>query len=159
MEPQFVESYNSPFGNFNIYASEKGICKIERDENKMTSVKSPHVTQTIQELDEYFNGDRKTFTVPLDLSLGTKFQQEVWSELLKMPYGRVFSYSDLAISCGDIKKVRAVGKANGANPVPIIVPCHRVIGKDGKMVGYGGGLDMKRYLLKLEKAPVMGELF
>ena len=159
MESYYVESYSSPIGNINIYASEKGVCKIERDENKMTSVKSPHVTQAIVELEEYFQGKRKVFTLQLDLSIGTSFQKEVWSQLLKMDYGRVYSYSELAIACGDVKKVRAVGKANGANPVPIVVPCHRVIGKDGKLVGYGGGLDMKRYLLKLEKAPLMGELF
>ena len=159
MESYYVESYNSPIGNMNIYASEKGVCKIERVENKLTSVKSPHVTQAIEELEEYFQGKRKVFTLPLDLSVGTSFQKEVWSQLLKMEYGRVYSYSDLAIACGDIKKVRAVGKANGANPVPIVVPCHRVIGKNGNLVGYGGGLDMKRYLLKLEKVPLMGELF
>jgi len=159
LDIEFVESYNSPLGNLNVYASDRGITRIERDENKLTSVKSPHITQAISELDEYFEGTLTTFSVSLDLSSGTPFQQQVWAELLKMPYGKVYSYSDLAISCGDIKKVRAVGKANGANPVPIIVPCHRVIGKDGKMVGYSGGLDMKRFLLKLEKAPVMGELF
>lgn len=159
MESYYVESYNSPIGNMNIYASEKGVCKIERVENKLTSVKSPHVTQAIEELEEYFQGKRKVFTLPLDLSVGTSFQKEVWSQLLKMEYGRVYSYSDLAIACGDVKKVRAVGKANGANPVPIVVPCHRVIGKNGNLVGYGGGLDMKRYLLKLEKVPLMGELF
>jgi methylated-DNA-[protein]-cysteine S-methyltransferase len=103
----------------------------------------------IQLLDEYFLGHRESFSIPLDLQ-GTDFQKRVWAELLKIPYGTTISYKELAIRLGDIKCIRAAGTANGANPVSIIVPCHRVIGSDGSLVGYGGGLWRKRWLLEHE---------
>ena len=103
----------------------------------------------MKQLEEYFAGERKTFDVPLDL-WGTPFQQEVWKALLQIPYGETRSYQDIAQSVGNPKAVRAVGGANGRNPVPVIVPCHRVIRSDGNLGGYGGGLDIKRDLLDLE---------
>ena len=102
-----------------------------------------------QQLREYFAGSRTEFTMPLDL-YGTPFQHAVWVELKRVPYGETVSYSDLAQRIGHPKAVRAVGAANGANPIPFVLPCHRVIGKNGKLTGYRGGLDMKERLLRLE---------
>lgn len=103
-----------------------------------------------QQLLEYFAGRRRTFDFPLELQ-GTPFQRRVWAELQRIPFGRTFSYLDLARRLGDPKLTRAVGTANGANPVSILVPCHRVIGRDGTLTGYAGGLERKRELLALEK--------
>ena len=102
-----------------------------------------------EQLDAYFAGELETFDVPLALH-GTPFQQSVWEQLTRIPYGETISYSELARRLGDPKLVRAVGLANGRNPVSIIVPCHRVIGADGSLVGYGGGLERKRWLLEHE---------
>lgn len=102
-----------------------------------------------KQLDEYFEGCRKVFDLPL-LHLGTEFQQKVWHELSHIPYGKTISYGEEARRMGCPKAVRAVANANGANAISIIVPCHRVIGSDNKMVGYGGGLAVKKYLLMLE---------
>jgi methylated-DNA-[protein]-cysteine S-methyltransferase len=101
------------------------------------------------QLMEYFSGARKVFTVPLDLQ-GTDFQIDVWHELMKIPFGEVITYTSLAHRMGGVKKLRAVGMANSKNPISIIVPCHRIIGKNGKLVGYGGGLWRKRWLLDFE---------
>lgn len=105
--------------------------------------------QFYEQLSEYLRRQRKEFTVPFTLR-GTPFQQQVWQELQRIPYGEVISYQELAVRIGMKGAVRAVGNANGANPLPILVPCHRVIGSNGKLVGYGGGLGMKSYLLQLE---------
>ena len=103
-----------------------------------------------QEIEEYLNGDRKSFSSPLDLR-GTPFQIEVWNELLNIPYGETRSYGEIAAAVGRPRAARAIGAAVGANPLPIIVPCHRVIGKNGSLVGFGGGLRLKERLLLLEK--------
>lgn len=105
--------------------------------------------ETYKQLVEYFNGKRKEFDIPLNPS-GTDFQQQVWCELLKIPYGETRSYKDIALEIGNENAVRAVGNANNKNPIPIIIPCHRVIGSDNKLVGYAGGLDIKKNLLKIE---------
>lgn len=107
--------------------------------------------QVVAELQQYFAGTLRDFTVPLVLR-GTPFQQRVWQIVRTIPYGSTITYGELAEALGDKKLSRAVGSANGANPIPIIVPCHRVIGKHGDLIGYGGGLAMKRYLLQLEGA-------
>jgi methylated-DNA-[protein]-cysteine S-methyltransferase len=101
------------------------------------------------QLDAYFQGQLRTFNVPLDPD-GSAFQQRVWGMLLQVPYGRTTTYADLARHLGDLKLTRAVGGANGHNPIPIIIPCHRVIGSDGTLVGYAGGLERKEFLLRLE---------
>ncbi|MGQ9545601.1 MAG: methylated-DNA--[protein]-cysteine S-methyltransferase [Dehalococcoidia bacterium] len=103
-----------------------------------------------RQLDEYLAGDRTAFDIPL-LMLGTDFQKSVWNALLKVPYGATQTYRQIAEAVGNTKAVRAVGNACKANPVGIIVPCHRIIGSDGDLVGYGGGLSLKRRLLKLER--------
>lgn len=102
-----------------------------------------------QQLEEYFAGARKDFDLPLDLN-GTEFQVSVLNALLEIPYGETVSYSDVATRIGRPKAVRAVGAANGRNPIPIVVPCHRVIGSSGDLTGFGGGLDTKEALLRLE---------
>ena len=110
-------------------------------------------TETLKEgyiqLSEYLNGERKEFDLPLNPS-GTDFQQTVWSELLNIPYGQTRTYKDIAAAIGDEKAVRAVGNANNKNPIPIIIPCHRVIGSDKTMTGYVGGIDIKQKLLNIE---------
>ncbi len=106
--------------------------------------------QAKEQLDEYFAGERRQFDVPL-LFVGTDFQKRVWSELLHIPYGETVSYGEIARRIGMPSAVRAVANANGANAISIFAPCHRVIGSDGSLTGYGGGLDAKRYLLALEQ--------
>ena len=103
-----------------------------------------------KQLDEYFSGKRKTFDVPLDAK-GTKFQKQVWRELQKIPFGKTLSYGDIAKKIKNPKASRAVGGANNKNPIAIVVPCHRVIGANGKLVGYAGGLHRKAWLLKHER--------
>ncbi|WP_282939369.1 methylated-DNA--[protein]-cysteine S-methyltransferase [Paenibacillus sp. RC67] len=110
---------------------------------------TPVLTETVHQLEQYFAGDRTVFEIPLDLR-GTPFQVKVWEALTRIPYGRVCSYKDIGQAIQSEKAVRAVGGANNRNPVPIIVPCHRVIGADGSLVGYGGGLNVKIHLLQHE---------
>jgi len=112
------------------------------------------IAETCGQLQAYFAGQLRRFQVPLDMQ-GTGFQQRVWRQLETIPYGETRSYLQIATAIGAPKAVRAVGAANGANPIPIIVPCHRVIGASGKLVGYGGGLPLKKRLLELEGALAM----
>jgi len=120
----------------------------------------PILAETARQLRAYFDGGLREFSLPLDLQC-TQFQLRVWHALLRIPYGATESYRNIAVSLGCSNAVRAVGAANGANPIPIIVPCHRVIGSSGKLVGYGGGLPLKKRLLELERAAVtpQSELF
>ncbi len=120
----------------------------------MPSADNPLLAEAVCQLRAYFEGQLRRFDLPLDLA-GTEFQRRVWLELTRIPYGETRSYQDLARAIGAPKAVRAVGAANGANPVAIVVPCHRVIGASGKLTGYGGGLPLKRRLLSLER----GSLF
>lgn len=117
----------------------------ERIENGVTSA----VVTALVQLDEYFSGTRKFFDLNVKL-FGTPFRTKVWSELCKIPYGETISYKELALRCGSEKGFRAVGQANHFNPISIIVPCHRVIGSNTALTGYGGGLDNKKFLLELE---------
>lgn len=103
-----------------------------------------------QQLEEYFSGSRREFDIPMDMG-GTDFQKKCWQALMEIPYGETRSYSDIAMQVGSPKGVRAVGMANHVNPIPIIVPCHRVVGKNGSLTGYAGGLDMKTWLIEHEK--------
>ena len=109
----------------------------------------PILLETQKQLNEYFAGQRQKFDVPLDFE-GTEFQQKVWHALLTIPFGETRSYKDIAEQIGNVKAVRAVGAANGKNPISIIAPCHRVVGANGKLVGFAGGLENKDVLLKLE---------
>ena len=109
----------------------------------------PILLETQKQLNEYFSGQRQVFDLPLDFE-GTEFQQKVWHTLLTIPFGETRSYKDIAAQIGNVKAVRAVGAANGKNPISIIAPCHRVVGANGKLVGFAGGLENKDILLKLE---------
>ncbi len=109
----------------------------------------PLLMEAASQLRAYFEGRRRDFNLPLDPA-GTEFQKRVWAELRKIPFGETRSYSEIARALGSPNYVRAVGAANGANPIPIVIPCHRVIGADGDLVGYGGGLELKRRLLEIE---------
>lgn len=118
----------------------------ETAQNKPTAL----LLEAEKQLHEYLAGNRKEFTIPLDPK-GTTFQEAVWKALLAIPYGETRSYRDIAVAIGKPKAVRAVGMANHRNPISFIIPCHRVIGADGSLVGYGGGLEMKKRLLDLEQ--------
>lgn len=144
--------YLSPIGDLLITSRGDKVTSVKFFEGERSDISlTPVVEQCITELDEYFRKGRKFFTVELDLE-GTSFQNKVWHELLTIPYGRTISYLELAIRIGDINSVRAAGLANGQNPIAIIVPCHRVIGKDGDLTGYGGGMERKQWLLEHEGA-------
>lgn len=153
--------YDSPFGRYILGSSSKGVVCIKTANQEAASIKgwekSGYIIKKdkaanavlVQELDAYFSGALKRFTVPLDLR-GTDFQVRVWKKLQAIPYGETRSYGEIASQVGRPKGARAVGRANGSNPVSIVVPCHRVIGANGSLVGYGGGLDRKTALLELE---------
>jgi methylated-DNA-[protein]-cysteine S-methyltransferase len=144
--------YKSPVGDLVIESEDDKITTVNflKTEKGDTAV-TPVIEQCITELDEYFFEGRKFFTVELKFN-GSEFQNRVWQELITIPYGKTISYLELAIRIGDPNTIRAVGLANGQNPIAIIVPCHRVIGKNGDLVGYGGGLDKKEWLLLHEGA-------
>lgn len=116
------------------------------------------LNETISQLDAYFDQTRTSFDLPL-LHIGTDFQKSVWEELLKIPFGKTSSYLDLSKKLNNVKAIRAVASANGANAISIIVPCHRIIGSDGSLVGYAGGLPVKKRLLKLESSYKQLDLF
>lgn len=143
--------YHSPFGNMELSYEEGGVISLRMAE-KGTKGEAPFglALTVFRELDEYFQGRRKTFDIPCRTH-GTAFQEKVWAALREIPYGETRSYRDIAEAIGHPKAYRAVGMANNANPLFIIIPCHRVIGADGSLTGYGGGLPMKKALLMLEK--------
>jgi methylated-DNA-[protein]-cysteine S-methyltransferase len=144
--------YKSPVGDLVIESLNDKITVVSfLKTEKLDEIPTPTTEQCVRELDEYFFEGRKFFTVELAPD-GSTFQQKVWNELLLIPYGRTISYEALAIRIGDINAVRAVGLANNQNPIAIIIPCHRVIGKNGDLIGYGGGLDYKTWLLQHEGA-------
>ena len=155
---------DSPIGKLLLYGTNRGLSGIfmtrqrhfdgkqkswKRDDARWSSV--------AKQLHEYFAGKRRDFDIPLDVE-GTAFQMKVWAELRKIPFGRTASYADIARAIGKPKAMRAVGMANGRNPVSIVVPCHRVIGADGSLTGYGGGLERKRTLLDLESRAAAGPI-
>jgi methylated-DNA-[protein]-cysteine S-methyltransferase len=148
--------YQSPIGLLEIIGTEAGIQSIlfvEREADHMYRNPSQIpsvVADCLNQLDEYFRGERKAFALKLTPE-GTGFQQTVWEQLVKIPFGETVSYMDIARAIGNEKAIRAVGAANGQNPIVIIVPCHRVVGSDGKLTGYGGGLWRKEWLLNHER--------
>jgi methylated-DNA-[protein]-cysteine S-methyltransferase len=146
----FSDFIKNDLGYLLIKAGSEKIISVSFEDSEPEGCESNRVVEECKsQLLEYFSGSRKVFSVPLDLK-GTDFQIDVWNELLKIPFGEAITYTSLAHRMGSVKKLRAVGMANGKNPVGIIVPCHRVIGKNGKLVGYGGGLWRKRWLLDFE---------
>lgn len=151
MKFQTLYEYNQRI--FTLTADENSLLELRLHKNfNNESLKKQNIIlkNTVTQLDEYFQGKRKSFELPIKLN-GTEFQQKVWQNLQKIPYGKTISYKQLADMCGNPKASRAVGMANNKNPIAIIVPCHRVIGTNGKLTGYAGGLDLKSELLKLEK--------
>jgi methylated-DNA-[protein]-cysteine S-methyltransferase len=142
----------SPLGRLRLVADGTNLCRIEFEDRHGTDGQPgdlPVLAESAHQLGQYFEGRRRAFDLPL-APRGTEFQQRVWQALLEIPYGEVCSYRDIAERLGNARAVRAVGTANGRNPLPIIVPCHRVIGSDGSLTGYAGGLEAKRRLLALE---------
>ena len=169
MEKQVIHygEFQSPIGTLTLLATTEGVSRLDfgRAEDVLpaaeTWYKKHHVkadlvfnSEMIEpiviQLEEYFSGKRRFFDLKLDM-IGTIFQQKVWNNLSEIPYGETRSYRDVAVNIGAPKAVRAIGSANNRNPLPIIVPCHRVIGSNGALVGYGGGMDKKEYLLALEQ--------
>ena len=151
---------NTPLGFTEIQGDENGISKIHvMSENVEISTKIPEeLKEAVLQLQDYFDGKRTTFTFPLNPS-GTDFQKKVWEELLNIPFGKTISYLDLSKKLGDVKAIRAVASANGKNPLWIVVPCHRVIGTDGSLTGYAGGLWRKKWLLEHENPTNQQRLF
>ncbi|KLV09559.1 cysteine methyltransferase [Photobacterium aquae] len=142
---------NTPIGWLNVLANNSAVTEIAFDAPAdLAQNPSPLTQQCCLQLAEYFAGERSEFELPLEMA-GTAFQKTVWQALKQVGYGETCSYADIAREIGNPKAVRAVGAANGKNPIPIIVPCHRVIGSSGKLTGYAGGLDIKVWLLDHEK--------
>ena len=160
-KPLYKIQYESPLGTYILVSSHVGLACVKPEDQSFPDLESwiceggsyeeggAHNEATARHLDSYFKGEMKDFDVPLDMA-GTAFQRTVWKQLTAIPYGTTWSYGEVAAAIGRPSASRAVGHANGCNPVSIIVPCHRVIGSNGRLVGYGGGLDRKRALLALE---------
>ncbi|NND77362.1 MAG: methylated-DNA--[protein]-cysteine S-methyltransferase [Flavobacteriales bacterium] len=151
METLYFREIESPLGPLTLMGTKEGLREVVYGRFTTKRDRSKNLILAEKQLNAYFKGSLKEFTVPLDL-IGTPFQLKVWNELEKIPYGQTCSYLDIAKGIGDPKAVRAVGGANGRNPVPIILPCHRVIGKLGRLIGYSGGVNKKIRLLELEGA-------
>lgn len=160
---QLVYMYmDSPVGALKLVAHDQALVAVMWDNEDHKRVRLAELTENLQhpmllkvkqQLEEYFVGQRQRFDLPLDFQ-GTDFQQQVWQALLTIPYGETRSYKDIALQIGNEKAVRAVGAANGRNPISIIAPCHRVIGSGGALVGFAGGLDKKQILLSLEQGQI-----
>lgn len=143
---------DSPVGRLLLTSDDAGLCGLTRTEDAVTAAPTDALLcAAVRQLDEYFSGTRRAFDLPLHLT-GTPFRQKCWAALCGIPYGETRTYAQQALAIGQPKAVRAVGSANHHNPIWIIVPCHRVIGADGSLTGYGGGLDMKAWLLRHEQA-------
>ncbi|QUJ69893.1 methylated-DNA--[protein]-cysteine S-methyltransferase (plasmid) [Photobacterium sp. GJ3] len=148
--PRFRQLVDTPIGWLAVVADASAILTIEFDATEKPEDMDNAITQAgVQQLTEYFAGQRTTFDLPLNMA-GTDFQQEVWQTLTAVPFGVTCSYADIASRIARPKAVRAVGAANGRNPIPIVVPCHRIIGSSGTLTGYAGGLDKKQWLLAHE---------
>ncbi len=151
MSTIFSTTYESPLGTLYLTSNRDALLGVSFDTVMLDeNAANPVLDMAKEQLDAYFNGTLQQFTIPLEL-YGTAFQQNVWKALCTIPYGRVVSYQDIAIAIGNPKAVRAVGMANNKNPISIIIPCHRVIGKQGSLVGYAGGLEKKQWLLSHER--------
>ena len=164
-----IQYYQTPVGELIIGAYDNQLCLCDWRYRKMrqqvdnrlqkffnASYKEqsdPVIDQTIEQLEEYFAGQRQQFNLPVSFA-GSEFQQQVWQALMQLPYGETCSYLQLSERLGNPKAIRAVASANGANAISVIVPCHRIIGSDGSLTGYAGGLPAKEKLLRLEGAPL-----
>ncbi len=154
-----IAYFSTPLGTVKIEGDENGISVISIADEGEVSAAIPAVLQEgVSQLQEYFNGKRTDFNLKLNPK-GTEFQQKVWQALLDIPFGKTISYLDLSKKLGDVKAIRAVASANGKNPLWIVVPCHRVIGTDGSLTGYAGGLWRKKWLLEHENPSIQQSLF
>ncbi|MHB8605216.1 MAG: methylated-DNA--[protein]-cysteine S-methyltransferase [Thermoplasmatota archaeon] len=159
MSRRAVHFLASPVGTLLLEASDDGLSRVNFAPSREPDRSMPAdmlLASAASQLKEYFAGARRAFDLPLAMD-GTEFRERVWRALLDVPYGKTASYLDIALALGDPESVRAVGAANGANPIAIVVPCHRIIGSDGSLTGYGGGLDNKRWLLALERKVASGQ--
>lgn len=150
--PRHESVIDSPIGPLLLVASGDALTRIDfggERAGRSEAGRAPVLARAKRELGDYFRGKLREFTVPLAPE-GTAFQRDVWNALLALPYGETTTYGEIAQKIGRPAAVRAVGAANGANPIPIIIPCHRVIGRDGSLTGYGGGISIKQFLLRLE---------
>lgn len=156
METAFIKT---PLGTAKITGDEQGIASISILEEGTISKKIPKdLKEATNQLQDYFNGKRTSFDFKLNPQ-GTEFQQKVWQALLEIPFGKTVSYMDITKKLGDVKAIRAVASANGKNPLWIVIPCHRVIGTDGSLTGYAGGLWRKKWLLEYENPSTQQSLF
>ena len=156
METAFIKT---PLGVAKIAGDENGIAVISiLEEGEITTTIPAVLQEAVQQIEDYFQGSRNNFDFKLNPQ-GTEFQQRVWKELLTIPFGKTMSYLDLSKKLGDVKAIRAVASANGKNPLWIVVPCHRVIGTDGSLTGYAGGLWRKKWLLEHESPSGQQSLF
>lgn len=149
---KYTHTYKTIIGNIEIIEEDKYIIGVNfNTESSIEDKETELIKETYKQIKEYLEGKRKIFDIPIKMK-GTEFQKKVWKELTKIPYGETKSYKQIAEGIGKPKASRAVGMANHNNPIAIIVPCHRVIGTNNKLVGYAGGLDIKEKLLKIEKS-------
>ena len=155
-----IASIKTPIGILKIKGSSKGISEIVFSEEAVPEslATPPYLQQAVEQLQEYFSKKRTSFDLIL-VPQGTEFQQKVWKELQTIPFGNTTSYQQMANQLGDPKVIRAAASANGKNPISIVIPCHRVIGSDGSLTGYAGGLHRKKWLLAHESPVKQGELF
>ncbi len=143
--------YDTPVGKLYIEAEDDYLTRISFFELFSKRLETPLIKETYRQLSEYFAKKRKIFDIPLKLE-GTEFQKAVWHALMKIPYGKTATYLEIAETIGNPKASRAVGMANNKNKIPIVIPCHRVIGSNGSLTGYAGGLEIKKKLLNIEKS-------
>jgi methylated-DNA-[protein]-cysteine S-methyltransferase len=147
--PDMQTTISSPVGPLRLTVTDDGaVSRLEFGAGERSD--DPRFEPAVTQLHEYFAGERTTFDLPLEPDGGSTFERSVWAELMQIPYGETASYGEIASRIGHPGKARAVGRANGRNPIAIVCPCHRVIGSDGSLTGYGGGLEKKRTLLDLE---------
>lgn len=159
-KPMSVAYLQTPLGIACVEGDAEGIQAVSIKEGELPPAQPipEDLTHAIRQLSDYFNGQRTVFDLPLNPQ-GTDFQKKVWEELLKVPFGRTVSYLELSRRLGDEKAIRAVAAANGKNPIWLIIPCHRIIGTDGSLTGYAGGLWRKKWLIEFEKGGLQGSLF
>ncbi len=146
-------TWDSPIGRLRLLASPGGLVRLDFMAVSAAPPEDPVLIQTITQLEAYFTGKSMHFDIPFDLR-GTPFQLAVWNAVCEIPWGSTTTYHEIAARIGRPTAIRAVGAANGANPISIIVPCHRLIGADGSLRGYGGGIEQKKFLLALEKRTI-----
>lgn len=160
MESNQTAYYKTPIGTAKIVGDENGISAVTViDDDIETSTEiSENLKDCVQQLEEYFNGSKKEFNLKLNPQ-GTDFQKRVWKELLLVPYGKTRTYLEQSKQLGDVKAIRAVASANGKNPIWILIPCHRIIGSDGSLTGYAGGIWRKKWLLEHENPSTQQSLF